>query len=103
MIPLGGIANACIHSPGKGKTKQTATPHNRAFPPGKLINRVPCSVDTSYSYALYLPENYTPDQKYPVLFFFDAHKRGKLPVHKYKSLADKYGYILAASYNSTNG
>ena len=97
------LAPACTQHPGKEKTKQTATPHHRKFPPGKLINRVTCSPDTAYTYALYLPGNYTADQKFPVLFFFDAHKRGKLPVHKYKSLADKYGYILAGSYNSTNG
>ena len=78
----------------KGSDKYTA---------GQLTDTVRCAADTTFTYALYLPEDYQPGEGSPVLFFFDAHKRGKLPVNKYRSLADKYGYILAGSYNSTNG
>ena len=52
---------------------------------------------------LYLPKGYTPDKTYPVIFFFDAHARGWLPIKKYHRLADSLKYILAASNDSQNG
>jgi dienelactone hydrolase len=73
------------------------------FSPGKIYDKVRCAEDTAFSYALYLPQNYSRNSVYPVIFFFDAHKRGKLPVKTYRLLADKYNYILAGSNNSTNG
>ncbi len=38
-----------------------------------------------------------------MVFFFDAHARGWLPVKKYHHLADSLGYILVASNDSKNG
>lgn len=74
-----------------------------SFIQGKVYNNVKCIEDTAYTYALYLPENYSQNSVYPVLFFFDAHKRGNMPVKMYSSIANRYGYILAGSNNSTNG
>ncbi|MBI4647253.1 MAG: hypothetical protein HY738_11865 [Bacteroidia bacterium] len=42
-------------------------------------------------------------KKWPVLFLFDAHARGKLAVEKFKDAAENLGYILIASNNSKNG
>ncbi len=88
------------------KTKKDKPAQNMMtvlFTPGRIYYSVKCVEDTAFSYALYLPENYSQNRVYPVMFFFDSHKRGKLPVEKYSALADKYGYILAGSNNSTNG
>lgn len=57
----------------------------------------------STGYALYLPSGYTTEKRYPVIFFFDAHGEGLLPVEKYKSLAEKYSFIIAGSNTSKNG
>jgi len=89
--------------PGEGNSAKKNPVGTGDYAAGQLVDTVKCIKDTSFTYALYLPESYKPGKKFPVLFFFDAHKRGKLPVKKYKSLADKYGYILAGSYNSMNG
>lgn len=62
-----------------------------------------CTKDTFQSYALYLPSNYTADRVFPVIYFFDSHADGLLPVKKYQSLAEKYAYIIAGSNNSKNG
>jgi len=98
------LFNACGDSAKKtDKRKFQKNRQTVLFAQGQIYDIVKCVGDTSYSYALYLPEDYTQNSVYPVIFFFDAHKRGKLPVKKYRSLADKYGYILAGSNNSTNG
>lgn len=70
---------------------------------GTFVNSVICGADASQSYAIYLPSNYDSLQKYPVLFAFDAHAGGRIPVEKYQLLAEKYGYILVGSNNSKNG
>ena len=77
-------------------------PVKKDIPKGVLNNKVLCTNDTNLSYAAYLPTNYDPANKYPVIFFYDAHANGYLPVSKYKDLAEKYGYILIGSNNSKN-
>src|SRR5665213_992958 len=69
---------------------------------GKIINPVYCLSDPSKSYALYIPLK-THDQSLPVVYFFDPHGDGTLPLQKYKALADEYQFILIGSNDSKNG
>jgi hypothetical protein len=73
------------------------------FEPGKVIPRVICKNEVNYSYALYLPKSYSKENKYPVVFAFDAHAKGSKPVELFSEMAEKYGYILVGSNNSQNG
>lgn len=73
------------------------------LPKGQVIDEVKCQADATQSYALYLPSNYSPDKKWPVLMGFDARARGRNPVERYQAAAEKYGYIVAGSNNSRNG
>jgi predicted esterase len=59
--------------------------------------------DRNQSYALYLPSNYQPDRKWPVLYAFDPRARGKVPLERFKDAAEKYGWIVVGSNNSRNG
>ena len=68
-----------------------------------MIERVVCKADLSQSYALFLPSNYTPARKWPIIYCFDPGARGNLPVERFKEAAEKYGYIVAGSNNSRNG
>ncbi len=68
-----------------------------------LIRNVKCKIDSTISYALYLPNNYTLNKELPIIFFFDPHGNGSLPVDKYKICSEKYGYIFVGSNNSQNG
>jgi hypothetical protein len=72
------------------------------FQPGQIIPRVVCKGDAGQSYALYIPSrgNRVP---LPVIYMFDPHGEGQLPLVKYRRLAEKYGFILAGSNNSRNG
>lgn len=73
------------------------------FPKGVLIEKVVCQADATQSYALYLPAAYTPQKKWPVIYAFDPEGFGNQPVALYKEAAERYGYIVAGSYNSQNG
>jgi pimeloyl-ACP methyl ester carboxylesterase len=73
------------------------------LPPGRPIDVVNCQADRNQSYALYIPSNYAPDRKWPLLLAFDARALGDVPVKRYQEAAEKFGYIVAGSNNSRNG
>src|SRR5215510_2002797 len=73
------------------------------IPRGQIVERIETLNDSSQSYALYLPSNYTPDRKWPVLYAFDPGARGRVPVERFKEAAEKYGWIVLGSNNSRNG
>jgi pimeloyl-ACP methyl ester carboxylesterase len=68
----------------------------------QLTDSVRCSADPTQTYALYIPQRGL-SQALPVVYCFDPHGSGILPVRKYKALADAYGFILVGSNNSRNG
>lgn len=72
------------------------------LPKGKIITHVICQADPAKSYDLYIP-NDSNHHPLPVVYFFDPHGDGLLPVKKYKMLADSFHFILAGSNNSKNG
>lgn len=74
-----------------------------SIPRGQIVERIEALNDSSQSYALYLPSNYTPDRKWPVLYAFDPGARGRVPVERFKAAAEKYGWIVLGSNNSRNG
>ncbi|HEY4334365.1 MAG TPA: hypothetical protein VGM89_00665 [Puia sp.] len=53
-------------------------------------------------FAWYVPQKGNA-KPMPVVFLFDPHGDGSLPVNKYKSLAEAYGFILVGSNQSKNG
>ncbi len=62
-----------------------------------------CVVNPAQSYALYIPSNYSPAQRWPIIYVSDPGARGRLPVERMKDAAERYGYLIAASNNSRNG
>ncbi|HEY4107650.1 hypothetical protein [Puia sp.] len=53
-------------------------------------------------YALYIPHKGNA-KALPVVFFFDPHGDGSLPLKLYKTLAETYGFIFVGSNASKNG
>lgn len=62
-----------------------------------------CRQNPSVTYSLYLPKNFDSSVSYPIIFCFDPHGTGSLPLNLYRNLADKFGFILIGSENSKNG
>ncbi|HTA26669.1 MAG TPA: hypothetical protein VK809_02695 [Bacteroidia bacterium] len=94
-------------SSAKGNSISETSGHSAAslkpLKKGIVIDSVICSDDSSQIYAVYLPSHYDTNKKWPIIYFFDPHGVGNLPVLLYKDLAEKYGFILAGTYNSQNG
>ena len=76
---------------------------NQEFENAKVYPSVKCTADTNCSYALFLPSHYDKEKPCPVLFLFDPHGDGLLPVNLFNSEAAKNGFIIAGSNNSKNG
>lgn len=98
--------SSCSSDSGKTNTvveTKDTIPAKENFEKGQIIESVSNLFESSQSYALYLPSAYSTEKTYPVIYIFDAHGTGKLPVSMYKNLAEKYGFILIASNNSKNG
>lgn len=74
-----------------------------AAPKPGTISDYSCANDGSNVYSVYLPQKYDAAKQWPVIIFFDAHGNGHLPLGKYKSVADKWGFVLIGSNSSKNG
>lgn len=73
------------------------------LPRGQVIERVEVTGNERHSYALYLPSNYAPERKWPLLVCLDPGARGKVPVERFAAAAEKHGFIVVGSNNSRNG
>ena len=109
----------CLYSCGSGKVsnqqennsvtqdsvpKEKSVHHFDKTLVNKTISRINSySSDTTQSYEIYLPSDYDTVKSFPLILFFDAHARGKLPLKKYQSLAEKYHFVFIGSNNSRNG
>jgi len=87
---------------------QTAAPSpptqpQKSLPLGVVLPDVPERADPSQSFALYLPQDYSPSKRWPVIYAFDWAAHGKVPAEMYYPAAQKRGYIVIASNNSRNG
>jgi predicted esterase len=70
---------------------------------GKILPRISCSAHPDQTYALYLPSNYSPSRRWPLVISSDPGARGSVPLELQKDAAERFGYVLASSNNSRNG
>jgi predicted esterase len=73
------------------------------LPLNTVIEKVICRADSGQSYTLFLPPNYSPEKKWPIIYALDPGARGEVPVKLFQEAAARYGYIVAGSNNSQNG
>ncbi len=74
-----------------------------SFHIGEVIPSIASKINSANSFSLYLPHQYSEDQKLPALIFLDPHGDGSFPLYKYKSFAEKFGVTLIGSNDSKNG
>jgi len=71
--------------------------------PGEVIPKVVCAANSQQSYALYLPSQFSPSKRWPIIYAFDPAARGQVAVESIRAAAERYGYIVVGSNNSRNG
>ena len=71
-----------------------------SFRLGGVTETVHSLSDTSQTYALYLPSNYSSARPFPVLFLMDPRGRALVPMRLFQVAAERYGYIVLSSYQT---
>lgn len=84
------VALACVSTLAAGESSEP-------FEVGRVLDPVVCRDDPDYSYALYLPNAYTPDRAWPAVLAFDARGRGGLAVDRFRESAERLGYAVIGS------
>jgi len=102
-LALAGLITAATCSTITGKSVLHVAATSDEPQPGIITTKVVCKNNPEQSYAIYLPSNYTPSRKRPLLAALDPAARGNVPVEHFKVAADRYGYIVCGSNNSRNG
>lgn len=90
-------------APTPPPTAGRSSPPAEEFPRGHIVERVATLKDSSQTYALYLPSNYTPARRWPTLYCFDPLARGAVPVKLFSEAAERFGWVVVGSNNSRNG
>jgi hypothetical protein len=72
------------------------------LPRGTLVEKVTCAGAPDQAYALYLPSNYTPDRRWPILYAFDARAQGRRVAELFQQAAEAHGWILVSSWNTAS-
>jgi len=72
------------------------------LPRGTLVEKVTCAGAPDQAYALYLPSNYTPERRWPILYAFDARAQGRRVAELFQQAAETHGWILVSSWNTAS-
>ena len=85
-----------VSQPADAQTEDQA----RDFRIGDVTENVVSNSDPGQQYAVFLPSNYDPDFKAPVLFLMDPRGRAAIPMALFREAADRYGFVMLSSYNT---
>jgi|GEM_PF-3162183 len=91
---------SCGHAPPSLASNKEAA---ASWKPSTYLESQSAKNDSSINFSLYLPSSFSESGPNKMIVFLDAQGDGKLPVSRYKTLADRYGFILMGSLNSKNG
>ena len=80
-----------------------ANASSAALETGKVLPEIHCTARPEQSYALYLPSSYSPKRRWPLVVSSDPGAYGTIPLELQKGPAERLGYILVSSNNSSNG
>jgi predicted esterase len=64
---------------------------------GSITPRIVAASDPRFSYALYLPKEYSPAREWPVLYVFDPRGRGVFGADLFAEAAAAHGFVVASS------
>lgn len=103
LVAIAVLFSCSNSNPEHNQSGQQVSSEKNKLEAGKVISKVVCKADSMQSYSLYLPSGYSSKKTYPVVYMFDPHASGVVPVSQYKELAEKYNYMIVGSNNSKNG
>ncbi len=85
-----------------GQQKDKAAERIGVDLPLDSVLTIKVKADTTQTYVLYLPPQYSDDGSFPVIFAFDSQGEGGKVVKWLLPAARRYGYVIAGSMNFKN-
>jgi len=70
------------------------------IPKGEIADHIQSSYDPNQTHCIYLPSNYTPEKKWPILFCYDPRGKGHVPAELFREGAERLGWIIVSSNHS---
>ena len=70
--------------------------------PGQVVEKIACADSPDKTYALYIPSTYKAGRDWPIVYALDARGHAMTPINTFRDGAEKYGYIIASSYDSAS-
>jgi hypothetical protein len=67
------------------------------IPLGSIVDSIPAADTTGNSFSLYLPQDYSEKEQWPIIFVFDPKGRGRAATQLFRTIAEQQSYIIAAS------
>lgn len=68
--------------------------------PGRVMERVRSSSDTTQHWALFVPSQYDASTPVPILFLMDPRGRAMIPLDRARGAAERFGWAIISSYNT---
>jgi predicted esterase len=103
LLLLNTIAMLAWAAAIQGRQAPATNPPAQNLQAGVLLAHQTCVAKPDQSYAVYLPSQYNPGKRWPIIYAFDPAARGNVPVELMKDAAERHGYIVVGSNNSRNG
>lgn len=100
---LAFVMLGCGESDPDGTTIDSVPPLAEIAITTGTITTLSCKLDVTNNYEVYLPTTLSDTGVYPVVVFFSPDGNGKVPLEKYKSIAEEWEFILVGSDYTKNG
>jgi predicted esterase len=97
-----GFAPALVALLGTGPLRAQNPPAVDSTYGGLFFARISARTDSTQTYAMVLPANYSPARKYPLLILLDPRGRALVPLGKFGPPAARAGFVTVSSYNSAS-
>ncbi len=82
--------------------QQSAETPDQTVQPGEVADNIQSEHNPEQSFAVYLPSAYTPERSWPALFLMDPRGRARVPLELFRPAAERLGYVLVSSYNTSS-
>ncbi|HSI70788.1 MAG TPA: hypothetical protein VK941_11180 [Gillisia sp.] len=66
---------------------------------GAVMDSIPVNDSIAETYSLYLPNDFSTDRKWPVIFVFDHEGRARAATQLFRQAGEEQGYVIVASEN----
>ncbi len=101
VVRLGLVGVVALAADVRAAAPQSI-PTPEAIQPGAVAEHIQSVYNADQAFAVYLPSAYTAERAWPALFLMDPRGRARVPLDLFRAVAERLGYVLVSSYNTSS-